>query len=149
VAVAGTDLIIDRLLLAAMSVRRDREYGGVVATTCLIVDDSPDFLRVASSLLEQEGITVVDAVTTGEEAVESVRRLRPDVALVDIELAGESGLDLVRLLAAEPNGATLKSILISTHSGDDFVELIERSPACGFLPKAELGADAIRSLLER
>jgi CheY-like chemotaxis protein len=147
VAVAGTDLIIDGLWVAAMPGSGTREYREVVPLSCVIVDDSPDFLRIASGLLEQEGLHVVAVATTGEEAMQAVRRFRPDVVLVDIELAGESGLDLVRQIASADGGAP-RSILISTHSGDDFAELIEGSPALGFLPKAELGADAIRALLE-
>jgi hypothetical protein len=40
-------------------------------------------------------------------------------------------------------------ILVSTHSGDDFAQLIEESPALGFIAKARLSAKAIRDTLER
>jgi hypothetical protein len=39
-------------------------------------------------------------------------------------------------------------ILISTHDGADYADLIAESPAIGFLPKAELSAAAIRRLLD-
>ncbi len=40
-------------------------------------------------------------------------------------------------------------ILISTHSPTDFADLIGESPAAGFLPKADLSADAIRTIVEK
>ena len=49
-------------------------------------------------LLEEQRIEVVGGAGTGAEAVQQVAELRPEVALVDIDLGGESGLDLARRL---------------------------------------------------
>jgi DNA-binding NarL/FixJ family response regulator len=115
---------------------------------CLIVDDSPRFAAEAGSLLEEEGIRVVGIATGGDEALRLARDLRPDLALVDIDLGGESGLDLTRRLFGEQDGSLVGAvILVSTHSEDEFTELIAASPAIGFLAKSELGADAIEALL--
>jgi DNA-binding NarL/FixJ family response regulator len=114
--------------------------------SCLIVDDNPGFLTAAKRLLECEGVDVLGVASTGDEALERVRELRPDVALVDIELNGESGFDVVRRLASLPEGAQ-PVILISTHSGHDFADLISSSTALGFVSKAELSADAIEELV--
>ena len=111
---------------------------------CLIVDDSARFLEVARVVLEGDGITVVGTAATGAEALRLVADLRPDVTLVDIDLGGESGFRLARRLTEVPSGAT---ILISTHSEEDFADLIEASPAIGFLPKSVLSAAAIRDTL--
>jgi CheY-like chemotaxis protein len=120
-----------------------------MALRCIIVDDSPGFLRVASNLLRQDGICVVGVAATGEEAVACSRALRPDVALVDINLGEESGFTVVRELAEE-NGASARAlILISTHAEEELAELIEASPAVGFLAKSDVGAAAIESLLAR
>jgi CheY-like chemotaxis protein len=114
----------------------------------LIVDDNADFLRVARQLLDRDGITVAGVATTGEEAIRIARDLRPDVALVDIDLGGESGFDLVRRLHVDPEVQT-SCILISTHAEDDFADLIAQSPALGFLSKSRLSAAAIREMLEQ
>jgi len=71
--------------------------------------------------------------------------LRPDVVLVDIFLGDESGLKLARRLA-EGKAATV--ILISTHAEADLGDLIAESPAAGFLPKADVSAEAIRRIVE-
>jgi DNA-binding NarL/FixJ family response regulator len=113
----------------------------------LIVDDNPAFLEAAQTLLEKDGMTVVGVATSSQEALEQIRRLRPEVALIDIDLGDESGFDVARRLAggAEPAPSVL---IISSHDGDDFEDLIDGSPALGFVSKASLSGDAIRAVLE-
>jgi CheY-like chemotaxis protein len=65
---------------------------------CLIVDDNRRFLDAARSLLESQGMAVVGVASTGVDALTQIERLRPDVALLDIDLGGESGFDLARRL---------------------------------------------------
>jgi DNA-binding NarL/FixJ family response regulator len=121
----------------------------VVAVTlrCVIVDDSPAVLRAASELLQGQGITVVGVAASGEEALRLIEERAPDVTLVDIDLGPESGFDLACRLADTRDRARSPSILISTHDEADFANLIEASPAVGFLPKSDLSATAIIRLL--
>ena len=114
---------------------------------CVIVDDSPDVLRAASELLGGQGMAVVGVAATGDEAVSLMEELQPDVMLVDVVLGSESGFDLVRRLVETPARAGTRSILISTHDGADFANLVAASPAIGFLPKSDLSATAIHRLL--
>jgi DNA-binding NarL/FixJ family response regulator len=120
-----------------------------LALRCLIVDDQPGFCEAARELLEGQGITVVGCATSSAEALLSVRELRPEVALVDIDLGPDSGFDLARLLADDVDGNAPRVILVSTHDEREFVRLIESSPAVGFLAKTELSAERIHRLLER
>jgi CheY-like chemotaxis protein len=114
---------------------------------CLLIDDSPRFLEAARGLLERQGVTVVGVASTSAEALRRASELRPDVTLVDIDLGGESGLELARRLHGQPGPAPAPVILISTHAEQDYAELIAASPAIGFLSKTALSADAIRGLL--
>jgi len=116
---------------------------------CLIVDDTPAFLAAARGLLERQGVAVVGTASTGAEALQQVADLRPDVVLVDIDLDGESGLDLARRLHQDAGSAGSPVILISTHALEDYADLIAAGPAIGFLPKISLSADAIQDLLRR
>jgi DNA-binding NarL/FixJ family response regulator len=117
-----------------------------MALRCLIVDDSPRFLEAARGLLQGEGIVVVGVATNGDDAVRCAVELRPDVCLVDIDLGGQSGFDVVRRLHREADLAPSVVILVSTHAEQDYADLIAASPAAGFLPKIKLSADAIRDL---
>ncbi len=114
---------------------------------CLVVDDSPHFLAAACGLLEQQGITVAGVASTGAEALRRAADLHPDVVLMDVDLGGESGLELSRRLQDAGGSAAPPVILISTHPEEDYDELIAASPAIGFIPKISLSAGAIRDLL--
>ena len=114
---------------------------------CLVVDDSPHFLAAACGLLEQQGITVAGVASTGAAALRQAADLHPDVVLMDIDLGGESGLELSHRLHDAGGSAAPPVILISTHPEEDYDELIAASPAIGFIPKISLSADAIRDLL--
>jgi DNA-binding NarL/FixJ family response regulator len=114
---------------------------------CLIVDDSPGFLLAARRLLERQGVSVVGVASTTGEALEQAESLRPDVTLVDIQLGAESGFDVARRLWQAAAPSPVPVILISTHSEQDFADLIAASPALGFLPKPTLSARSIRDLL--
>ena len=122
---------------------------GSVALRCLIVDDQPSFYEAARDLLEAQGVTVLGCASSASEAIQSVRQLRPEVALVDIDLGPDSGFELARRLADDLQGNSPRVILVSTHDEREFVKLIESSPAVGFIAKTELSAERIYRLLEQ
>ena len=115
---------------------------------CLIVDDSELFLEGASALLEREGVDVVGVAASSAEALRLVEELRPHVTLVDVDLGGESGFDLAERLGRNGGGHP-NVILISTHAERDLAQLIDASPALGFVSKARFSARAISDILER
>jgi DNA-binding NarL/FixJ family response regulator len=115
--------------------------------SCLIVDDNPGFLSAARALLEQEGLRVVGVACSGAEAADLAAELHPDVILLDLDLGAESGLDVARQLASDPDLDPGHLILISAHAEEDFADLIDASPAVGFLAKSALSATAIERLL--
>ena len=114
---------------------------------CVIVDDDEEFLGVARALLDRDGITVAGVARSCAEAVQRAEELRPDVVLIDIRLAEESGFEAARQLAG--NGQAAALIMISTHADEDYADLIDESPATGFLAKADLSAAAVRRVLGR
>ena len=114
---------------------------------CVIVDDSHEFLRTASELLECDGINVVGAVSTGAQACCTCRQLKPDVALVDIYLGTETGFDVARQLADQAGTEPPQVILISASVGGDIADMIADSPAVSFLPKEGLSGATIRGIL--
>lgn len=113
---------------------------------CLIVDDNARFLETARGVLERDGIVVVGAASDGKMALEQVNRLRPDVALVDVCLGEECGVDVADRLKEESLANPIV-ILISTYPEDDFADIVAGSAALGFLPKSELSGTAIRTML--
>ena len=113
----------------------------------VIVDDSEQFLRAASSSLSRNGLEVVGTATDSQTALAEVARHRPDGVLVDVGLGDESGFDLVtQLVGAFPRLAS-RVVLISTRSEDEYGDLVEASPAAGFILKSELSTSTIEALV--
>lgn len=80
----------------------------------LIVEDNPDLRDSLALLLEQNGYTVT-AVGSGEEAIDSASRAAPDVALLDIELPGIDGREVMRRLKRVPATNHVRVALVSGH----------------------------------
>lgn len=113
---------------------------------CLIVDDNDRFLETARGVLERDGVNVVGVATDGAQALGLVDRLQPTVALVDVCLGEECGVDVADRLQHE-SLTKPTVILISTYPEDDFADIVASSAAFGFLPKSELSGSAIRTML--
>jgi DNA-binding NarL/FixJ family response regulator len=125
----------------------DSDTLSLISLRCLIVDDSEAFLASARRLLETDEVHVVGVASSGEEAIRLAEELRPDVALVDVELREEDGFEVARVLAT--GRRTLQVVLISTYSENDLADLIAESPAVGFLPKSRLTVDAVLKLADQ
>jgi len=119
-----------------------------VALRCVIVDDNQGFLRAASRLLEQEGLRIVGTASNGEDAVRCAAELQPDVTLLDIDLHGESGFDLAWRLTRDPDLRPGVLIFVSAQAEEDVADMVETSPAVGFLAKTSLSAASIERLVQ-
>jgi DNA-binding NarL/FixJ family response regulator len=118
-----------------------------VSLRVLIIDDNPRFLEAARSSLERQGVRVVGVAATAAEALAQAEALEPDVALVDIGLGDESGFELTRRLVESLPHLRRRVVLISTRGEDDYADMIETSPAIGFISKSHLSARALGEIL--
>lgn len=114
--------------------------------TVLIVDDHEDFRRSATALLDAEGFDVVGAVADGRAVVEAVRRLRPAVVLLDIQLPDIDGFAVAERLADTPDPPAI--VLISTRPAEAYGDRVAAAPVRGFLAKGDLTAGALRELTD-
>ncbi len=114
-------------------------------TSVLIVDDHPSFRASARAVLEAEGFDVVGEAEDGGTALDAVRELVPDVILLDVQLPDADGFDLCEQICAKCS--TPSVILVSSREAADYDGLIDRSPARGFISKADLSGDSFRALL--
>ena len=111
----------------------------------LIVDDEPNIRRTLHVALEAMGHAVEEAVS-GQEALRQVEKGPIDVALVDLRLGGESGLDLFEpMLAQSPR---LAIVMITAHASIDTAIDAMRRGAFDYLPKPFTPAQ-VRAVLER
>ena len=101
----------------------------------LIVDDQSMIRAGFEALLNaHEGITVVGTSDDGDGIADVVRRVRPDVVLMDIRMPKVNGLDAARTVMGLP-GAPPKVIMLTTFDADEYVFSALRAGASGFLLK--------------
>ncbi|MBL8403846.1 MAG: response regulator [Dechloromonas sp.] len=75
----------------------------VVSRTAVVVDDSGSIRLVLKGILEGMGVKVVGMATSGKDAIELVRRFRPALVCLDVDMPGMSGLEaLPHIGAASP-----------------------------------------------
>ena len=113
--------------------------------SCVIVDDSDEFGDSATRLLALQGVRVFGRASAATQALSLIAELGPDVALVDVELGDEDGIELTRQLVSQCPGTRV--ILISLRDRDELAELMAGSGAAGFLRKDNLDARAIEELI--
>lgn len=115
----------------------------------LIADDQESVRTGLRLLLETlPDIEVVGEAPDGVSAVRSARRLRPDVALVDIRMPGMDGLQVTELLAGPGVEDPIAVVIITTFDLDEYVHGALRAGAKGFLLKDAGGTligEAIRA----
>lgn len=99
-----------------------------------IVDDH-HLVRVGTCrlLADVEGLEVVGEAATGEEAIELVKEVKPDLVLMDIQMPGIGGLEATRrCLRLDPE---LKIIILTVHLCEPYPSKLLRAGAHGYLTK--------------
>ncbi|HET9995967.1 MAG TPA: response regulator transcription factor [Nocardioides sp.] len=101
----------------------------------VVVADDQALVRTGfRMILTADGIDVVAEAATGAEAIEAVRRTRPDVVLMDIRMPELDGLEATRrILAADAEGPRI--LMLTTFDVDEYVYAALAAGASGFLLK--------------
>jgi DNA-binding NarL/FixJ family response regulator len=101
----------------------------------VVVADDQALVRTGfRMILASEGIEVVAEANTGAEAVDAVRRTRPDVVLMDIRMPEMDGLEATRrILSSDADGPRV--IILTTFDLDQYVYAALSAGASGFLLK--------------
>jgi DNA-binding NarL/FixJ family response regulator len=111
----------------------------------LVVDDDPTFRELAGRLLKAAGLKVVGEAGSAAMAITSAEAMKPDAALVDVDLPDRDGIALAQELTALPwrPRVVLTSVDPDAAGPDD----VRRSGALAFMHKAELANGTLRRLL--
>ena len=113
----------------------------------LLAEDQAMVRGALASLLELEpDIEVVSQVARGDEVPPAARATSPDVALLDIEMPGGSGLDAAAVLAAEQPAC--KVLILTTFGRPGYLRRAMEGGAAGFLLK-DAPADQLASAIRR
>jgi AmiR/NasT family two-component response regulator len=103
-----------------------------VATTVVIAEDEAIVRLDLRELLAEEGYEVVGETGRGDEAVELVRRHRPDLVILDIKMPGMDGLSAAHAINAERRTAVL---ILTAFSQRDLIEQARDAGALAYLVK--------------
>jgi DNA-binding NarL/FixJ family response regulator len=100
----------------------------------LTVDDHQLLREGIAAVLEgQEDMKLVGEASNGLEAIESFRRVRPDVTLMDLRMPDMSGIEAIRAIRAE--FPTARIIVLTTYAGDAQAAAALKAGAAGYLLK--------------
>jgi DNA-binding NarL/FixJ family response regulator len=118
-------------------------------TRLLVADNHELFRRGVRSVVESEpDWELVGEVGNGKDAVEEVRKLQPDIAILELSLPDLNGLEVAREIGRiSPN---TKVLVITNHYSDPLIRVALRAGARGYLSKSDSVLDftkAIRELL--
>jgi len=110
----------------------------------LIVDDHEVVRLGIASLLTDSDISVVGDVGTGEQGVAAVKKLKPDVVLLDVRIPDMDGLTVLGRIRMED--AQVKILMLSTYDNPTYVARAVALGANGYLLKSTSRADLIAAI---
>ncbi|MGV9214050.1 response regulator [Micromonospora sp. RB23] len=97
-------------------------------------------------LAAEDDLEVVGEATDGASAVQLARRLRPDVVLMDVQMPGLDGIEATRRIAADPDLAATRVLILTNYGLDSYVFTALRAGASGFLLKDADPADLLQAV---
>lgn len=119
-----------------MSNAKGKSSEAVEKRRVLIVDDHPVFRHGISALINAEAdLEICGEASSSPSALEAMRQLKPDVALLDISLPGTNGIELIKLMKAEQ--PKLPLLVLSMHDESLYALRALRAGALGYVMKAE------------
>ena len=102
----------------------------------VLADDHSLFRDGIASLLETAGYQVVAQANDGKEALEAVRKFQPDLVLLDIQMSGLSGLDVLELIKVDFPDIKVVMLTVSDADADLFAAI--QGGADGYILKGSM-----------
>lgn len=114
-----------------------------MATRIVIAEDEAIIRLDLRELLEEEGYEVVGEAGRGDQAVELVAQLAPDVVILDVKMPGMDGIEAARLIAENASCAIL---MLTAFSQREIVEQARDAGALAYLVKPFQKSDVVPAL---
>lgn len=111
----------------------------------LLVDDHAMFRAGIKALLESENrMSVVGEASSGDEAVDAVRALKPDVVVMDLSMPDSNGLEATRRIAAL--GLDTRVLVLTVHAEEEYLVPVVEAGASGYLTKTSADTDLVEAI---
>jgi two-component system response regulator NreC len=113
--------------------------------TVLLVDDHAMFRAGIKALLEADGkVQVVGEAASGDQAVDLVRSLKPDVVVMDLSMPGSNGLEATRRITAL--GLATSVLVLTVHAEEEYLVPVVEAGASGYLTKTSADTDLLEAI---
>jgi DNA-binding NarL/FixJ family response regulator len=131
----------------ARSTNKNPKCDAPEAKRIVIVDDHPLFRKGLEQLIHSDGgFAVCGEAGNASEAMDVIRKLDPDLAIVDLSLPGANGIELIKNIRAE--FPKLPILVLSMHDESLYALRALRAGAEGYVMKHEAMANVIRAIDE-
>ena len=131
----------------AISTDRNPKSNPPKSKRVVIVDDHPLFRKGLEQMIHSDGsFTVCGEAANAAEAMEIIRKLNPDLAIVDLSLPGANGIELIKNIRAE--FPTLPILVLSMHDESLYAVRALRAGAGGYVMKHEAMANVLEAIQE-
>ncbi|AEB11108.1 response regulator [Marinithermus hydrothermalis] len=111
-----------------------------------LVDDHPVVRAGIRFLLEAKGpVQVVGEAESGEEALEKIPLLKPEVAVLDLSLPGMSGIETAKTLRTR--APEVRLVALSMHEDPEYVQSFFEAGGQGYVPKSAVEAELVDAVL--
>ena len=112
-------------------------------TRVLLADDNPQCLRIWAGIVERQ-CDVVATAKDGLSALELIRRLKPSVAVLDCEMPGRTGIEILYELASQLEKPAV--VICSVDCSAELISAARDAGALGFVAKQYSGRDLLPAI---
>lgn len=113
--------------------------------TVLIVDDITVNIILLKTMLARTNVGILTA-TNGEEALEIVRKQKPELVLLDIHMPVMDGMEVLKEIKADPELEKIPVIMVSAYTSAEDIEQSMNLGASGFIKKPVIMDNLISSV---
>ena len=111
----------------------------------LLVDDHAMFRAGIKALIEAEPrMEVVGEASSGDEAVDRVRELKPDIVVMDLAMPGSNGLEATRRISALELDTSV--LVLTVHAEEEYLVPVVEAGASGYLTKTSADTDLLEAI---
>ena len=146
------DIVVSRsvtageVVSAALAVADDAP--GPEGESVLALDDDPDLLAALGAILEGTGIGL-DTITDAHELLPAMNRLRPDLLLLDVDVAGVDGIALCEAVRSDVGFRSLPVVFLTARTDPATVQRVFEAGADDYVAKPVVGPELVTRVKNR
>ena len=111
----------------------------------LLVDDHAMFRAGIKALIQADDrLDVVGEASSGDEGVDKVRELKPNIVIMDLSMPGSNGLEATRRIAAL--GLNTSVLVLTVHAEEEYLVPVVEAGASGYLTKTSADTDLLEAI---